>query len=292
MAKHNSDLTPTMAASAMFEGIINQVRSSNLNFQIQMTPFSANILIKKTLIRDNAGSPIIPPTFNIHDEEIEKNYQKVNAEMEALKVGYMTIQSDLEEAMSENKSNLKVIKSLQDTIAKNEEMKKYKEPLELGAKKKKFSQTKAEIKPVNQKSTKSLPKNVSKDTKSNNDESEIKPIDDDVDMNYNVKVSNIFSPLQIPPEESVVSTKPSIATLSCPTLSASDPHHPCTPLPSFSSPQLLARTSPPSNLSDSDSGEFAGQFQNIEQELDKVKKILEEYQTTISGGTSSTRSTP
>ena len=146
MAKHNSDLTPTMAASAMFEGIINQVRSSNLNFQIQMTPFSANILIKKTLIRDNAGSPILPLTFNIHDEEIEKNCQEVTGEMEALKVAYMTIQGDLEEAMSENKSNLKVIKSLQDTIAKHEEMKNDKEPLELGATKKKFSQTTPEIK--------------------------------------------------------------------------------------------------------------------------------------------------
>ena len=77
-----------MAASAMFEGIINQVRSSNLNFQIQMTPFSANILIKKTLIRDNAGSPIIPSTFKNHDEEISKNYEKVTAEIKALKVAY------------------------------------------------------------------------------------------------------------------------------------------------------------------------------------------------------------
>ena len=88
MAKHDSDFTHTMAASVMFERIIDQVRSSNLNYQTQMTPFSANIVIKKTLIRDIAGSPIIPPTFKNHDEEISKNYEKVTAEIKALKVAY------------------------------------------------------------------------------------------------------------------------------------------------------------------------------------------------------------
>ena len=277
MAKHDSDFTHTMAASVMFERIIDQVRSSNLNYQIQMTPFSANIVVKKTLIRDIAGSPINPPKFKNNDEEIAKNYEKITAEMNALKVAYSTVQSDLKLAMSENKSNLQIIKKLQDTIAKNENMINEKKQLKNGVKKKTFSQTNAEIK-----STKNIPKKISKDMKSNNAELEIKPIHDDMDYNYNVEVSNSFSPLRVPPEESVVSTKPSIATLSCPTLSD----------PSFSSPQSLARTSPPPNLSDSDSGGFAGQFQNIEQELDKVKKILEEYQTTISGGTSSTRSTP
>ena len=57
-------------------------------------------MIKKTLIRDIAGSPIIPPTFKNHDEEIEKNYEKVNDEIKYLKVAYMTVQSDLEEAMA------------------------------------------------------------------------------------------------------------------------------------------------------------------------------------------------
>ena len=88
MAQHDSNFTHTMTASAMCEKIINKVRSSNLNFQIQMIPFSAYIILKKTLIRDNAGSPIIPSTFKNHDEEISKNYKKVTAEIKALKVAY------------------------------------------------------------------------------------------------------------------------------------------------------------------------------------------------------------
>ena len=280
MAKHDSDFTHTMAASVMFERIIDQVRSSNLNYQIQMTPFSANIVIKKTLIRDIAGSPINPPKFKNNDEEIAKNYEKITAEMNALKVAYTTVQSDLKLAMSENKSNLQIIKKLQDTIAKNENIINDKKQLKSGVKKKTFSQTNAEIK-----STKNIPIN---DVKSNNAELEIKLIDDDVDFNYNVEVSNNFSLLQVPPEESEVSTKP--ANLSRPTLS--DPHHPCTALPSSSFPRSPARTSPPPNLSNAYSGDFAGKFQNIQQELDKIKKNIEEYQTTVSGGTNSTKSMP
>ena len=83
-----------------------------------MSPFSANIILKKTLIRDNAGSPIIPSTFKNHDEEIAKNYEKVTAEIKAFKVAYTAVQSDLEEVMAEHKSNLQVIKNLWDTIAK------------------------------------------------------------------------------------------------------------------------------------------------------------------------------
>ena len=46
MAKHDSDFTHTMAASTMFEGIIDQVRSSNLNYQIQMTPSSVKLKLE------------------------------------------------------------------------------------------------------------------------------------------------------------------------------------------------------------------------------------------------------
>ena len=46
MAKHDSDFTHTMAASTMLEGIIDQVRSSNLNYQIQMTPSSVKLKLE------------------------------------------------------------------------------------------------------------------------------------------------------------------------------------------------------------------------------------------------------
>ena len=57
----SSELTPAMAASRTFDSILQQIQTSNLNFQLQISPFSANIAIKKTPIKDRSGAPILPP---------------------------------------------------------------------------------------------------------------------------------------------------------------------------------------------------------------------------------------
>ena len=56
----NSDME--MSASKTFEVIIDQIKSSNLNFHIQQSPFSAVISLKKTLIKDRSGFTLKPPT--------------------------------------------------------------------------------------------------------------------------------------------------------------------------------------------------------------------------------------
>ena len=72
----------TMAASKAFDQIIDCVKSSNLNFCLQLSPFSATISVKKTLIKDKAGfylSPSIPDSsvhakqdiFSIKIKELE-----------------------------------------------------------------------------------------------------------------------------------------------------------------------------------------------------------------------------
>ena len=50
-----------MVASRTFNNILPRIQSSNLNFQLQISPFSANIYLKKTLIRDQYGAPLPPP---------------------------------------------------------------------------------------------------------------------------------------------------------------------------------------------------------------------------------------
>ena len=57
----SSDINPTMAASRKFDSILEQILSSNLNFQLQISPFSANISLKKTPIKDLSGVPVLPP---------------------------------------------------------------------------------------------------------------------------------------------------------------------------------------------------------------------------------------
>ena len=58
-----SDLSPTMIAEHTFDSILQQVKNSNLNFQLQLSPFSANISLKKSPIKDQAGVPIPSQAF-------------------------------------------------------------------------------------------------------------------------------------------------------------------------------------------------------------------------------------
>jgi len=46
----SSDANPTMLAKKVFDQIVEQVQSSNLNFQL--SPFSATIFLKRSLVRD------------------------------------------------------------------------------------------------------------------------------------------------------------------------------------------------------------------------------------------------
>ena len=59
----DSDFNPAMLANNAFETLIDQVRNSNLNFQLQMSPFSAQISLKKSLVIDQSGRPRLPPTI-------------------------------------------------------------------------------------------------------------------------------------------------------------------------------------------------------------------------------------
>ena len=54
----------TMFASKMFDYLLNSVKSSNLNFQIEQTPFSAIISIKKTLVKNQIGQSLNPPSLD------------------------------------------------------------------------------------------------------------------------------------------------------------------------------------------------------------------------------------
>ena len=54
----NSDLE--MAASSCFSSILYEIQLSNLNFKIEMTPFAAFIILKKTVVKDKNGLPANP----------------------------------------------------------------------------------------------------------------------------------------------------------------------------------------------------------------------------------------
>ena len=55
-----SDEDPTMAVTRTFDSILEQILSSNFNFQLQISPFSANISLKKSPIKDKSGASVLP----------------------------------------------------------------------------------------------------------------------------------------------------------------------------------------------------------------------------------------
>ena len=56
-----SVLNSTMAAASNFDCIVKIIQLSNLNFKLQLSPFTANISLKKTPVKDRAGGvPLLP----------------------------------------------------------------------------------------------------------------------------------------------------------------------------------------------------------------------------------------
>ena len=57
----DSDKKIKMVASDAFENLLKQVQSSNLNFRMEISPFSAVITLKKSLLKDKSGQILFPP---------------------------------------------------------------------------------------------------------------------------------------------------------------------------------------------------------------------------------------
>ena len=72
----NSD--SSMIATQSFFDILSRVQSSNLNYQLQMSPYSAVISLKKSLIKDKCGNPVFPQVsrFSSGDDIKVLNDQK------------------------------------------------------------------------------------------------------------------------------------------------------------------------------------------------------------------------
>ena len=72
MADNSSEFHPTtMAAARVFDSIIHQIQGSNLNFKLQLSPFAADISIKKTPVKKMAGVPFAPCAQTSHADVVE-----------------------------------------------------------------------------------------------------------------------------------------------------------------------------------------------------------------------------
>ena len=67
-----------MEATEAFKSILDSVMSSQLNFNLQLSPFSAVISLKKSLIKAKSGNPLPPPSTTLLKLRSENDLQEQN----------------------------------------------------------------------------------------------------------------------------------------------------------------------------------------------------------------------
>ena len=106
-----NDSELTKVTSNAFNNVLQYVQNSCLNFHIQMTPFSADISLKKSLVRNKSGFPMMP-NLPKHDE------CGLDMELVRMKKKYEDLASKHTLAMDTIKSLEKGVKMRDETISK------------------------------------------------------------------------------------------------------------------------------------------------------------------------------
>ena len=94
-----------MIASSVFQDVLTYIESSNLNFVIQRTPFSANISIKSSFLKkysenqNVAPAPVVKslPKCIVEDEKSDLNQLvKVTKSLDVTKAKIYTLEDSIE----------------------------------------------------------------------------------------------------------------------------------------------------------------------------------------------------
>ena len=78
-----------LASQAFNNNILDKIQSSNLNFQLQVLPFSAHIPLSKSSVKDKEGALLLPPPL--------QNYTLpwYKADLKDLEVKNLKLENDL-----------------------------------------------------------------------------------------------------------------------------------------------------------------------------------------------------
>ena len=117
---------PTMAF-CIFDNILQEIQLSNLNFQIQVSPFSALISLKKSFVKEKDGSLRLPtpPKSSSHqssrsETDLTTRNEKLENDLNALRQKY----EDVSEQYGEALTRIKSYEELTEKHFKNEFTKK------------------------------------------------------------------------------------------------------------------------------------------------------------------------
>ena len=95
----SDNMSSAMLASNMFQEILDLIQSSNLNFQLQVSPFAAQISLRKSLVRDKAGK-VLPPGIQRHDDlkKLVNKNDKLQNELSILQSNHEVLVNDFTKA--------------------------------------------------------------------------------------------------------------------------------------------------------------------------------------------------
>ena len=116
----------TMSISKMFDHLLNSVKSSNLNFHKQETPFAAVISIKKTVVKDRFGKCMKPPSLDVNIvTSLKAANQELCDRVDKLENYASSLKNDLEGALDggSEKENLKFEKKVKEKETENYNLK-------------------------------------------------------------------------------------------------------------------------------------------------------------------------
>ena len=127
----DSDLA--MVANAEFENILRSIRNSCLNYHLQVSPFSATISLRKTVVKDKAGAYIIPRhcediSLQRENTVLEDKLNSLRRKYEELLSSYSTANENITLLQNSIKDRDNIIIDLMST---NKEERKVVETLEL-----------------------------------------------------------------------------------------------------------------------------------------------------------------
>ena len=104
-----------MEASATFENILAEVQKSNLNFKLEISPFSAVICLKKSFIKDKFGQLL---TSNPEITSNQINFKTLHQKNLDLEYSYQQMKFDHENALTANRNLQIEIDHLQSILKK------------------------------------------------------------------------------------------------------------------------------------------------------------------------------
>ena len=120
-----TDFNPTMVANKTFDTILEQVRTSNLNFHLQISPFSALISLKKSPVKDKSGTPILPQVPpSSFSRTSEADIAALAAKNLQLEADLISLNKDYTDCVEDCADAHRKVKSLESQVAADKEIKR------------------------------------------------------------------------------------------------------------------------------------------------------------------------